>query len=206
MRAWWALLLTLFLMLVPQPGAAEMAWLQFDDPPDELAGDVDPGLEAADLVDLFVSPTYTDLYLREDLNATPDPVNVTYVVFMDNLGAGGWFDWRVVYDDAGAVLEERGGFSWSYVQDVNMTEDVQNRSLVFEVPIDVIGGIDDIRIAFWNYDGSPYFWNLADAAPDSGAYTIPEETIPNLPGLVLPAFAGGLVASVLVLFRRRLVR
>lgn len=200
MRTRLVLLLAGALLLSLGSVQAEFAWLQLDDSSIEEGGDV--GDPAADLVDLYFSPTETIAGFRMDLLEPADPANYTYVVYLDNTGTAGYFNYRLVYDSAGATLQEWSPPRWNIVQSVNLTQDPSWNSLIWEVPIDAIGGLADLRIAFRTYEGSPDRRNTLDRGPDGGVYLIQEETIPNLPLLGVPAFLGALGGAVILLRRR----
>ncbi|MEE9593268.1 MAG: hypothetical protein V3W28_06790 [Thermoplasmata archaeon] len=201
MRAWPLVLLVLVLPLGLAQG--QTAWIQLDDTRPEDAGD---GPAPADMVDLWFSPNATHMLLREDLVALPDVGNFTYTVYIDFPRGGGRVpDFRLVYSLSGSYLEQWDGSAWIFVEPINVTVDPANRSLIFEVSYASLGGFQDshMDVHFENYVGADSFQTPADRAPNGNQpYRVHKRTIPNLPGFVLPAFAGGLVATLFVLRRR----
>lgn len=202
MRAWPIVLLVLVLPLGLAQGVPT-AWIQLDDSRPEDAGD---GPAPADMVDLYFSPTATHMFFREDLAALPDVGNYTYAVYIDfPRGGGPVSDFRLVYSQSGGYLEQWDGNAWTFLEPINVTLDSTNTSLIFEVSYASIGGFDDdhMDVHFENYVGADSFQTPTDRAPNGNQpYRVHKRTIPNLPGFVLPAFAGGLAATVFVLRRR----
>jgi hypothetical protein len=181
---------------------AQPTWLQLDDPPPEMEGD---GPAPADLVDLYYATNATHLFLREDLAAMPDVDNYTYVVYMDKPVGGDYErDYRMVYSQSGAYLEQWNGTEWVYLEDIVLTVDSTNNSVIFEVPVDSIGGVGDSNVKVWfeNYEGADSFENRVDRGPNGGGYLITRRSIPNIPLVVLPAFLASLGAVVFLLRRR----
>ncbi len=200
MRAWPVFLLAL-LLLAPAV-QAQTEWVQLDDPPPVRQGD---GPAPADAVDLYYATNATHFFFRQDLAAMPEVDNYTYVVYMDKPQGGDYEeDYRLVHSQSGSYMEQWNGTDWVYVQDIVVTVDSGNVSLIFEVPVDSIGGIGDSNVGVWfeNYQGADSFTGQADRAPKGGRFTIQRRAIPNLPLIVLPAFAGGLVGGILLLRKK----
>ncbi len=199
MRTWPVFLVVSILLI---PGAlAEPEWLQLDDPPDENAGDApDP----VDMVDLFYATNTTHLFLREDLVSSPEIDSYTYVVYI-TMGVGSAEqDYRFVHALSGSYLELWDGTDWIFVEDITVAEDDFNHSLIFQVPVDSIGGLGDshVTVRFENYQGADSFQRRQDRAPDKKDYKIRKKAIPNIPVLALPVFVGGLSAGVYLLRRK----
>ncbi|MFQ5908666.1 MAG: hypothetical protein ACE5JE_07575 [Thermoplasmata archaeon] len=201
MRIWPVLLLALFLAMgVVQ--AQPTGWLQLDTVMDERAGDAPA---SADMVDLFYGSNATHAFFRQDLNGTPFLFFFSYTVYLDYPQGQAYDpDYRLIHTIFGSLLQAWNGTDWVDVEPIVVTTDATNNSLVFEVPFASIGGLgSDMDLWFQNYLFPPAFNITLDRAPDgSGTYTINREVIPNLPGFVLPAFGGALVAAVLVLRRK----
>ncbi len=200
MKVWPALLLAL-LVLMPM-AQAQVDWLQLDDPPPEDAGD---GAGPADMVDLFYATNTTHLFFREDLADMPDAGNYTYTVTMDKPQGGDYEeDYRLVYSLSGSYMEQWNGTDWVYLEDIVVTVDEGNVSLVYEVPVDSVGGVGDSNVGVWfeNYQGADSFTEIEDKAPKGGKYTINRKAIPNLPLMVLPAFVGGLAGMIFLLRKK----
>ena len=201
MRAWPVLLLALLLPL----GAAQAqpsGWIQLDTVVDEPAGD---GPARADMVDLFYGSNATHAFFRQDLNDTPLLLFFSYTVYLDYPQGEAYNpDYRLIHTFSGSLLQAWNGTDWIDVEPIMVTTDTTNNTLVFEVPFASIGGLgSDMDLWFQNYLFPPLLNITLDRAPDgNGVYTINREVIPNLPGLVLPVFAGGLLVTVLVLRRK----
>lgn len=202
MRIWPVLLL--FWVLLAPGALAEVGWLQLDDPPDEDAGEAS---DAADMVDLFYATNTTHLFLREDLVASPEIDSYTYVVYITEGAGPAGQDYRLVHALSGSYLELWDGNDWAYVEGITVAEDDLNHSLIFQVPADSIGGLGDSHVYVWfeNYQGADSFQDMQDRAPDKKEYKINKKAIPNIPILALPAFVGGLLASVYMLRRKFLI-
>lgn len=203
MRAWWGIPATLLLLMAMGHAMAQPSWIQLDDPPPE---DADPQVEdAADLVDLFFAANATHFFFREDLAALSDVGNFTYAVYIDNPIGEFDEDYRLVHSQSGSYLEQWNGSAWVFVEDIAVTEDATNNSLIFEVPIASAGGTgSNMQVGFENYEGADSFGTVADRAPNGGRYLIQKRSIPNLPWLVLPFFGAALTATLLLLRRRLL--
>ena len=202
MRAWAKLIPGLLVLLVAGQAWAQPIWVQLDDPPAE---DAEPQVEdPVDLVDLYIASNATHLAFREDLVGMPDVGNHTYVIDIDNPRAGPIKpDYRLVHALSGSYLEKWDGTQWIYLEAVVVTVDGANNSLIFEVPLDSVGGLNkDMEVWFENFAGADSFTELEDRAPNTGAYRIKKESIPNLPLLVLPSFVGGLIGTLLLVRRR----
>lgn len=200
MRAWPAFLVVL-LLLAPT-ASAQTEWVQLDDPPSEGP---DGGADPADIVDLFYSANATHVLFREDLVALPDVSNWTYVVYIDKpLGGDYKQDYRLIYAESGAYMEHWNGTDWVYQEDIVVTVDGANVSVVFEVLVDSIGGVGDthVKVSFENYQGADSFNDPEEKAPDKGGYKIHRRSIPNLPLIVLPIFVAGLSGTIFLLRRR----
>ncbi|MFQ5838657.1 MAG: hypothetical protein ACE5HJ_07725 [Thermoplasmata archaeon] len=200
MRAWPAFLLAL--LLFTAVAQAQENWVQLDDPPPE---NEDGAPDPADMVDLFYATNATHLFLREDLASMPEVDNYTYVVYMDKPVGGDYEqDYRLVYSESGAYMEQWNGTDWVYVEDITVTVDPTSNSLIFEVLAESIGGLGDSNVKVWfeNYEGADSFENLVDRGPNGGGYLITRKAIPNIPLLVLPAFVGGLAGAIFLLHKR----
>jgi hypothetical protein len=204
MRAWPVFLLALLFLL--GAAQAQVGWVQLDDPPPELEGD---GPAPADMVDLYYATNATHLFFREDLAAMPEVDNYTYVVLLDKPVGGSYSkDYRLVYAQSGSYLEQWNGTAWVYVEDIVVTLDSTNNSVIFEVPVDSIGGVGDSEVKLWfeNYEGADSFANRADRSPNASSYLVTRRSIPNIPLIILPAFVVSVTAVILVLHRRMLRR
>lgn len=204
MRAWLIPFLVP-LLLLPVAQAQPTGWIQLDNKIDEAAGDGPP---RADMVDLFFGANTTHAFFRQNLADTPLVLAISYTVTLD-YPRGGAFnpDYRLVHTVLGSYLHRWNGTNWIYVEDIVVTADAANDTVIFEVPFASIGGSLDAHMDVWfeNYLGPPFLDIPVDRAPDGDRrYKIHKKVIPNLPGFVLLAFAGVLVATVLVLRRRYL--
>lgn len=202
MRSWPVFLLAL--VLLTAMAQAQTEWLQLDDPPPELEGD---GPAPADIVDVYYATNATHLFFREDLAAMPQVDNYTYVIYMDKPVGGDYArDYRVVYSQSGSYLERWNGTDWVHVEDIVVTLDVANNSIIYEVPVDSIGGVGESNVKVWfeTYEGADSFENMADRSPNASSYLVTRRSIPNIPLLVLPFFLSGIAATVLILRRRLL--
>ncbi len=202
MRALAALLLgVLFLTMTAH---AQVEWVQLDDPPKERAGD---GEAPVDMVDLFYAANATHILFREDLVALPDVGNYTYTVYLDKpQGQEYEQDFRLVHSQSGSYIEQWNGTDWVYLEDLVVTVDAGNVSLIFEVSVDTLGGVGDSNIKVWfeNYPGEDTFTDPDDRAPNGGGFVIHRRAIPNLPLIVVPAFLAALGGSVYLLRKRLL--
>ncbi|MFQ5918832.1 MAG: hypothetical protein ACE5I4_02145 [Thermoplasmata archaeon] len=198
----WAVLLVLLALPLGLAQGLPTAWIQLDDTRPEDPGDAPT---PADMVDLYFSPTATHMYFREDLAALPDVGNYTYTIYIDFPRGGGPVpDFRLVHSASGSYLEQWDGSAWIFVEPINVTVEPTNTSLIFEVSYASLGGFGDdhLDVTFENYDGADSFQDPLDRAPNGNQpYRVHKRTIPNLPWVVLPLFAGGLIAAVLVLRR-----
>ncbi|MFQ5553642.1 MAG: hypothetical protein ACE5EW_08030 [Thermoplasmata archaeon] len=196
-------LLLAVLAILGSAQAQPTAWIQLDTNPPESAGDGPP---PADMVDLYFGSNSTHAFFREDLVASPDVGNYTYVVYLDYPRAGAFDpDYRLVHAQSGSYLEQWDGSTWTFVEAILVTFDPTNTSLIFEVAFASIGGLLDKHMDVWfeNYDGADSFQNRVDKAPNGNKpYRIHKKVIPNLPGFVLPAFAAGLVTTLFVIRRK----
>jgi hypothetical protein len=199
----WVVLLVILALPVSLAQGQPTAWIQLDDTRPEDAGDAPP---PADMVDLYFSPTATEMFFREDLAALPDVGNYTYTLYIDFPRGGGPVpDFRLVHSASGSYLEQWDGSAWTFVEPINVTVEPTNMSLIFEISYASLGGFDDthLDVHFENYDGADSFQTPVDRAPNGNQpYRVHKRTIPNLPWLVLPVFAAGLIAAVLVLRRK----
>lgn len=160
------------------------------------------------MVDLFYATNVTHLFFREDLASQVDVGNYTYTVYLDSPQGGTYNqDFRLVHSLSGSYLETWDGNTWNYQEEIAVLWDGGNGSLVFEVPVASIGGVGESNVKVWfeNCVGADAFDAIEDRAPKNGEYNIRKKAIPNIPLLVLPAFAGGLAVTV-VLLRRGFTR